>query len=86
MQSKNRLGFKLDTGDFIFYWDDAPFRKMVLTMNNGSVMQSGYMELPAEDWKDISAWNKDKGNTILNFQGYTEGIVEVLYGVHCNLF
>ena len=74
VQSKSRIGFKLHNGDFIFFWDNTNYRKMVLTKNNGSVVQDGYMDLPAEGWRDTSVWMKGGGYTILNFGGYTGGI------------
>ena len=45
VQASDVKGELLNNGNFIFVWRDSPFMKMVLTQNDGSIIEEGYMLL-----------------------------------------
>ena len=71
------MGFLLDNGNFIFTWNDAGLRKMVLVSNSGLKIKSGYLNMPATTWKDTSTWKVGQ-YTISNFQGVSSGRLSVV--------
>ena len=84
LQSSSRLGFRLENGSFIFFWDhtmkfngkELTTRKMVMTDNKGGQLRTGFLHYPAINWKVPSSWSNE-GSTnyeVLNFRGYTGGI------------
>ena len=73
VQYPSRLGFLLDNGNFIFYWDNLDQRKMILTGNNGEQLRGGYLPLTAKTWQDTETWKETSGYTISNFRGYKGG-------------
>jgi len=60
-------GHMLNNGNFIFYWINGPYRKMVLTTNSGKQIKSGYVMKGDSFWKDVSKW-KPYGYSISNFK------------------
>ena len=65
-------GELLVSGDFIFYWDDGPNRKMVKTNNIGHFIQSGFVPrntISGESWKEVSQW-MNAPYEVRNFRGY----------------
>ena len=68
MKASAVSGYPLQNGNFIFTWDDTSIRKMVLTRNNGEILQAGYVEVNSNDWEDPFAWEYG-GYFITNFKG-----------------
>ena len=67
----NVEGERLENGDFTFYWDDFPNRKIVKTTNNGEFIKSGFLDCiweDCKDWKDSSLWHHGKYD-VREFQG-----------------
>ena len=58
----------LHNGNFIFAFEGQTRRKMVLTRNDGEILQSGHLNLDLDDWKDPFVW-KIGEYTISNFNG-----------------
>ena len=51
----------LDDGNFLFYWDmvtsyGSTLRKMILTVENGTQIKFGRVNLPISNWMDTSTW------------------------------
>ena len=67
-QAYDIIGELLQNGNFIFTWDDISIRKMVLTRNNGEILQAGYVEVNSNDWENPFAWEHG-GYFITNFKG-----------------
>jgi len=61
-------GHMLENGNFIFYWINGPYRKMVLTTNDGRQIKSGWVKKDDSSWTDISKW-QPYGYSISNFKG-----------------
>ena len=77
VQASDVEGELLKNGNFIFVWNNGPFKKMVLTENDGSVIEEGYMRLNQVDesnWKNSAIWmHGSKGfYYISNFKGFTK--------------
>ena len=49
------------TGNFIFSWfhSNKRKRKMVLVSNTGNQITCGYLNFPAETWRDPTSWAVD---------------------------
>ena len=59
VQASGVKGELLDNGNFIFVWRDSPFMKMVLTQNDGSIIEEGYIfldEVEESNWKNSANW------------------------------
>ena len=74
VQAYDVKGELLNNGNFIFIWRDSPFMKMVLTQNDGSYIEEGYMHLDEVDesnWKNTKNWSHGSKwfYYITNFQG-----------------
>ena len=74
-KSSDVEGTRLDSGDFIFYWDDGfTTRKMVRTSNTGEFIQSGFnsrIPIVGDNWQTFSLW-KIGHYSIKNFRGSSE--------------
>ena len=75
IQYPSRFGFRVSNGGFIFFWDDTKYRKMCLTKNDGTLVKGGFLNQPADNWKNPSAWTPDVGYTVSNFRGYKGGMI-----------
>ena len=67
-------GARLDSGDFVFYWDDVSDRKMVRTSNTGEFIQAGshpLNQIVGDNWKNCSLWMTGC-YSIKNFRGSGE--------------
>ena len=71
VRSSDVEGTRLESGDFIFHWDDGPNRKMVRTNNTGDFIQSGFYggSKVGDNWKNFGSW-MNGGYSIKNFRGY----------------
>ena len=63
-----------ENGNFIFYLDNNEQRQMVLTMNNGELIQSGYVMQPSDSWMNLNTLVNTDIFRIKNFQGF-RGII-----------
>ena len=63
-------GYRTRADNFIFHWDDPPYRKLVLTTNDGGYIHDGYLYLPATTWTDINTWKWAAIYTMKNFKGF----------------
>ena len=74
--AEKKYGLKLPNGSFIFVFDDAPFRRMVLTTNDGVYIRSGYVVIPftssTDTWLEPQQW-QNASYSIGNFTGYPRG-------------
>ena len=71
IQANGVEGKLLGNNNFIFFWDDGNFRKMVLTDNKGTLLSGGYVYRqlkPPSTWKDHTTWASG-GYSISNFKG-----------------
>ena len=68
-KAKNILGVLQTNGDFIFFYDDSTDRNMVLTTNYGTMLKSGYLNLPATNWEQSANWNPSETLRVTNFIG-----------------
>ena len=76
VKASNVRGSLMNNGYFLFFLDDGPIRKMVMTSNMGSHLSSGYVSSPSPaNWMDTNTWNHKLGQySISNFRGYVTGL------------
>ena len=77
VKKSNASGMLLGNGNFIFHLDLNMERNLVLTTNQGNIIKSGYLELPADDWLNSSKWLEPSNLNIKNFKGF-EGNIKTL--------
>ena len=75
VQASGVKGELLNNGNFIFVWKDGKYMKMVLTQNDGRIIEDGYMlsdEVDKSNWKNSAIWKHgSKGfYYIQNFKVY----------------
>ena len=68
--ASNIRGLLQGDGDFIFYFDQDCLRILVQTTHTGAHIIGGHLALPADRWKDCTAWrgNGENGYKIENFR------------------
>ena len=68
IQASGVSGILLSDGNFVFFWIDGGYRKMVLTRNDGETLQAGYLDSSSNNWRDPFDWIH-ADYTISNFKG-----------------